>query len=293
MCDIGSVVQHYVLPLMQLAANDVPEGYVELNTTKCLSTAVMFLFLFLGSPSPSDRDSKSRGVEGALWHARRCNVPRVRRLNADKDSSLANIDLLAHDVLSPGTGRTLYYVMITDGDLHRGTEKRVFPGHVFVVEKTLSRRGVALPRFNLYQSYIDNYDFAGHAQRAKGTGYSVARMRLLLQGLREMFSGDATWSPSTVRFWKRLTHVDSTEWVSFSLKGAVFFCFSKAETTACMSNLRKYATSKASEIEALIKEKPHRADEVYGDAALYAKSSHAPLTNGQMLEQLRELLGKI
>jgi hypothetical protein len=144
MCDLAYLIKGHLPAVFQLFSNEpdlAPYGIGGASRTKCLSTAVLMMYLFLG------RD--------AMQHTAFCDVPNVRKRYATADHSQAMIDHLIADVIggartnpaavvtpgatapgrSGGTSastasepstrtRTLYYVMITDGRLPPGAEKR-------------------------------------------------------------------------------------------------------------------------------------------------------------------------
>lgn len=350
MSDIGYIVKDHVPALMQLVTHELPQYNMQLVTTKCLNTAVMFMYLFLGKK--------------AFKYTEHCDVPNVqRRYGSGGDA--ASSDLLRSfkkDVLSRRSkGRTLYYVMLTDGHVDKvqaadmspsstaqvdkliesiythlstphstethvdtaagtgtptGRQREYFPGHVFLIDKlpaSAADAGDNRPRYNLYQSYIDEYDFSGHVDRNKSCAYSYERMAASIDELAHIFHSDA-WDDRSSSFWRSFTFVDGSQWLGHRFSGSILFCYTRVCTKGCVKQLRTFLQSKLSELE---RDWPRlQPDEVYGmdrckdlqaqassgaigrdDAAKACyrlkQNSSTPLTNRQMRSELQKMLQKI
>lgn len=304
MCDIGYIVQDHIPALMQLVTNDLPQYNMQLITTKCLNTAVMFMYLFLG--------------QKALQYTRYCEVPTVqKRYREHGNFSLATVQAFEKDALAAVTAdkaeRTLYYVMLTDSPLvnPKTNDQGYFPGHVFVIEKipppreasttatnAASAKKTIQPRFNLYQSYIDQYDLKGHVVKNRSLAYSYTRMKALLADLKHIFSVDV-WDAACTAAWKRLAFVDAAKWEGMQFKDRVFFCHSSVKTGMCLSRLRTYLQEKYDEL--MQTWDTHNPASEYcpakctkrGGYHANKRNSATPLTREAMRAELEAMLGKI
>lgn len=281
MCDLGYLIKDHVGALMQALTDHLRTPYIQVDTTKCLNTAFMTMYLMLGDP--------------AINVSTHCDTHRVRRRlrsGEDKQTRLEAATALAADVMDERgrDKRTLYYVMLTDGDMPRvdgrgGGGTAYFPGHVFVVER--------LPRgtFNLYQSYVGKYDLAGVIDR-----HSLSKgrrsMGAIMRGLCAMMQR-GVWDARTTRFWRTLTDVDGSAFEGCGFgKDAMLVCYRSAGTLSCVSYLRDFVRGKL----ASLKQVPRALDStVYGsrDAYDHDAASKPLLTNAQMRTDLGKLLSKL
>ena len=279
-CRLGIVIKDYVLPLMQLLTNDIKSYNMGLLTTKCLNTAVMLMYLMMGQ----------RGVEIADM----CECNMVRECHQGKrgkkqctmvDITINNkgtIESLKQSLISQNNMRELYYVLITDGWFEKeGKPTIMFPGHVFVIEKST---GEERP-FTLYQSYIDQYDLMGHVKNNAGDmSMNNTQMAGLLEDLEHVMTADV-WDSEVIRAWKRITHVNTCEYKGYKCAGKFFICVQRAKICDCMHFLHKYVDSKLTELNAMGED---RLREVYGDRAAYDTGVKA-LTCAEMKNALQEL----
>jgi hypothetical protein len=278
-CDIGSLVKDYVKPLMQATTMTIHEYNMRLLTTKCLNTAVMFMVLFFAK-------------KGALKTTRYCDVDNVvlrHRSNAVNNSDIAAD--LARKVKRRTKNRYVYYVMLTDGDfLHPNGGKVFFPGHVMVWEKVPHRpnKNNASPadhHYYIYQSYINQYDFAGSLEFHNTPVVDKITMDSYLETLQR-FMAFPVWDESMVTFWKSLTNVDTTSFLGASPQDCFYMCYQAHVNTVCLSNLEKFVRTTLEQI-------PQTDDgAIYGNVARY-NSRSVPLTNREMFRQLTQLLLKI
>ena len=190
--------------------------YSMINTTKCLNTAVMTLYFFLG--------------EKALKHTRFCDVQQVQQRYAKEgDKSFQKVlDFVC--ALRKNTNNRLYYVMITDAVLPHmdGTGAQgSFPGHVFVIDKS---RG---PKYNIYQSYINNYSLNGAI--ARNNNSMELDVQDLIKNLLHMFE-NGVWDDQIDAFWKRLTFVDEGL-KNHIITGHIYFCFVEVPREQCASKM--------------------------------------------------------
>lgn len=169
-----------------------------------------------------------------------------------------------------------------------------FPGHVFVVEKVTycDKRN----RYNLYQSYINNYTLDGHVKFNRSLGMSQERAEKLAEGIRAMYSKPC-WDKKDSAFWKRFAHVDVSRYEGYQFSDQSYMCFRKANTTNCVSHLRNFVRQKLSDLETGLKAGEINERDIYGDESLYTGSQRGVdiqiLTNEEMCEELHSLLGKL
>jgi hypothetical protein len=315
LCDIGYVIVDHVPAMMQLMTNELTQYSMELLTTKCLNTAVMMWYLFLG-----ERDDAMKQIGVCRSQDVTARGDRARReLNerefAQSDANPLNVlDSLAHELLStPATNielkcntKSLFYVILTDGNLPkvidtddgdvkvnvRDTEW--FPGHVFVVEKACHTRN--RNRYNLYQSYVNNYTLRGYSVFNKSFSMSHEIVRDMVESLRSMYTS-SQWDERHTSFWKRFAHVDTRMYEGHQFSRVSFMCYQKANTTQCVEHLRIFVSSRRDMLLKRLKEGELNEDEPYGNKDLYTgsqiKVAVEILSNRQMLNEMNAVLAKI
>lgn len=307
MCDMGYIIADHVTALMQVVTNELPQYNMQVITTKCLNTAVMIMYLFLG--------------RAALEHTDFCDVTKIRKRHTDagRDSSLDVLNALIDDAIDghdteplrdplaqnptvkarstklskPKISRVLYYVMVTNGTLpavSTSTMKpveapRVFPGHVFVIER--------LPRhtFNLYQSYIRHFQLNDLVKINSSLSLSHKRMTDILHGLRGIFMR-TVWDTESTVAWKKLSHVDEARFEGHIFSGNVHMCYTRVSTDKCIGELRTFV---ARTLAALIPIAAVSPDTGYGNTVLYAPdlSGVKVLSNAEMLADMLLLQSKL
>jgi hypothetical protein len=156
MCELGHILSDYNEVILNVLSDEL-EGYIGNDTTKCHNTAVLVLYMLLGKSALST----------TTW----CDTDTVRDRVTNGSQPADNYGIakrLVRDVLSAKDRykRTVFYVMLTDGDLKRGKSTSFFPGHVFVLERLEDGS------FNVYQSYIKAYNLRklvarGHLHRSR------------------------------------------------------------------------------------------------------------------------------
>jgi hypothetical protein len=270
-CNLAYVLRNYVKPLMQTLSNDVKDYYLRLLTTKCLNTAIMLGIFMVGY-------KKTKEI------ADFCDTVATRKRHSDNlDDNPTVLKHFKQDVLNKKTrSRYFYYIMLTDGNFVKSNGTTVyFPGHVFVIEKL---PGAA--SYNMYQSYINQYDLDGHITKTgNNTRISYEKMQLLLEYLDYILNTEI-WDEEAVKKWKSFTFVDTTEtFLGAKCKGHYFMCFKKAMVKNCMAHIRKYTKNKLKQVKPIALSRPQ---EIYGYHDKYDKNT-VPLTNIQMYKQLNKL----
>lgn len=281
-CDIGYVLAKYVTPLMQTLTNDIRDYYMRFLTTKCLNTAVMLSVFMLG---------KERGIAVANY----CDIYKTReRHQRGEDSNRNIVSDLRRGVLNKNfKKRQFYYILLTDGNFpyeEEGRQAAFFPGHVFIIEKILSKVPGDPPIYYIYQSYINQYDLKKHRSLNKSLRLSVDKLQTILSGLDYILNQVSVWDEECVRFWKELTFIDTSELIGSQCKGNIFLCVKNESLDACLTHINRYVKEKMMELRVLLKTHPEKAKDIYGDSTLYEESPSAKaLSNGEMLRSLASL----
>jgi len=292
-CDMGSIIKDFVQPLIQLLTVDVISYNMENSTTKCLNTAVMLMFFMMG---------EEKGIEVA--DACDCTTYNNKSRHllaqyADKRLFKQNhivVEKLQKDVLDkknivPGQ-RLLYYVLLTDSYFEPppGKSRAFFPGHVFIIEKFIdskskNRKKNSTVSYNLYQSYINEYDLRKyHEYNGNSFKVSYRKMSSLMKGLSVIMTAEV-WSHEVVKQWKTLTKIDSVDLVNSTCGNKFFICYQKKDALYCIENILAYSKKKLVELEYKDPSQP------YGEPNMNWDPHY--LNNGQMKEQLTLLVKKI
>jgi hypothetical protein len=267
-CDVGYVLKDHVKAVIQLLSHRLPTHMGQYGHFQCINTAVMMVYLLLGAQ--------------ALDTTHQCDVREVRARRVNSPPSGAIAAALRDDVLSKGgPERVLFYVMITDGWVKK--DEKYFPGHVFVIERL--KRG----SYNLYQSYINEYDLAGNVQRMGGLSVGRQRMRRLLDGLVRLGEADA-WTEETTRDWAELTGVDASSFEGYGVRGVLLFCYKRVVPTACVARLKDLVKGALEELSAVRPEARGRA--AFPGHTVYSHGERA-LTVSEMIRDLSALLTKL
>lgn len=272
-CDFGYIISNYIKPIMQCLTMDIKEYYMRLLTTKCLNSAVLVAYFMLGK----------RGIDIANF----CDTHKVRdRHSEGKCNNVDLLDKLQIQLLHPICKyRQLYYILITDTEFpHPDGVNRHFPGHVFIIEKIPAKNGQK-PSYYFHQSYINQYDYAGHIKRNNGslelTWDNVKRM---VEQIRYVIL-NPTWDENSVKAWKDITFVNTKKMLGAQSQGKMFLCFKRSKVSDCIGRLESYTVKKLREIGKL---KMDKMNEIYGDKTAYDENQK-PLTNIKMKEELERL----
>lgn len=250
-CDMGYIVANYVTPMMQCLTNDLKSFNMQLRTTKCLNTAVMMMFFFIGSK--------------ATKRANTCESSKVRTSYMQGlTNNVEKVNQLTQQILRRSKTRSLFYILMNDGEMQHEQPHQTsyFPGHVFVIEKYPDDNGSN--EYNVYQSYINQYDLKGYLQKTKNTfKYTYHQMVELMENLRYILHEAPVWDQRCVDIWMKFTKVDSSTFIGAKHRDVVSICYTKDRMKCCLTNIERYAKQKLREMNSL---KQH---EVYGNASLY------------------------
>lgn len=281
MCDIAYVIKDHLPALFQLMNVAVPAYNIQLQTTKCLNTAVIMLYLFAG--------------EKALEATSFCDVPNVRARAKTADFSMNVWVSLRANVMEPASidlPRTLFYVMITNGNLPHvmnPQQVKMFPGHVFVLERIHGGE-----RFNMYQSYIGHYDMSKQIDMKKSLSMSRDSMANVIECLGRVVLKDV-WDEQSTRDWKEVCLVDESRFLHHKVRGNICLCFRSVTTPACVRHLRDLIDNTLPEIQMVTSMSLAHGDQVYtGPSPItLTEPSLQPLTYSEMETELKTLRDKI
>jgi hypothetical protein len=260
---------------MQCLSNDLKDWYMRLLTTKCLNNAITMTYLMLGQ----------RGMR----LADACDSSKVQeRHKAGQESNPPILKKMKQQILYKSCKyRQLYYILMTDSEFtHPDGITRHFPGHVFIIEKIPNTPS---PKYYFHQSYINKYDYKGHIKRNNNS------LLMTYEQIEEMIGEihyvlmNRTWDENSVKYWKKITFVDTKNLLGAESGGKMFLCFRRAKVTDCVENLNKYIIKKLKHIN---KHKLSELDETYGNKSAY-DSDQNPLTVREMQKSLESLQNKI
>jgi len=280
-CDLGVILKDFIKPIIQLLTNDIREYAMENRTTKCLNTAVMLMYFMLGQEGISTADA---------CDCTTFNEKSKRHITQTRDYSQNStmVKKLKNDVLKPRTKgspiRELYYILLTDATFNiTATQQVYFPGHVMIIEKV--HASPTRIYYNLYQSYVNQYDLKGYYEY-NGNTFQLTRhqIRKFMNDLVFVMNAPK-WTKSVVDCWRNLTSIDTSYLLGAACGNQFFICWKKVEPKYCLKNIQEYAEMKLK----ILQQKSSNANSLpYGDSNLYATDSY--LTNGQMRAELERLI---
>ena len=278
-CDLGYIIKDHIKTLMQLFDDDLKDYNMQLITSKCLNTAVLVMYMFLG--------------DAGLVITRSCDVPIVEtRMKETGNTSVKNFKNFKRSLLNINCKkRYLYYVMMTDATLtyvDNPNKTKQFPGHVFVIEKIpASKTASTKPRYYVYQSYINEYDFKGSIRRNNDSlMLSYDRMQNIADDLEHLFV-HGVWDERCVRVWKDLAHVDSTEYLNFVTVNNILFCSKSVPMVHCANNLKRLVNKKLKSLK-----ESENPKAIYNNVTSYY-SHDTPLTVGEVVRDVDTMLQKM
>ena len=212
----------------------------QLILTKCLNTSVLLTCIALGCEN--------------LNKIKYCDVDNTRLRHTSKvdDNSKIHLNLI-NDLTNKLCSKKsyFYYIMLTDGTLYDKKGSSIyFPGHVFIINKTCVN---GFTGYDVYQSYINEYtlnEYLGF--RHKKSGDIIEQIKLLY----EYFSIGKDWDDEMVKIWKRLSTVDSTNFIGYSTKG-IYICYKRFFSNTIETNINKFINKTMKQMNTLIKTNQH------------------------------------
>jgi hypothetical protein len=268
-CDIGYLVKKHIKAIMQVLTMSLTEYNMRLMTTKCLNTAVTFMFLFFGLSA----------LEDTMY----CDVENVKKRQVFANN-MGIVRKMYNDILDTSTQeRHVYYLMLTDGHFIKNDNmtKVFFPGHVMVWEKIPGREH----KYYIYQSYINEYDFAGSLEFRNSPLLPRSKIEYYLSNIVN-FCNTGVWDEKMVKFWKDMTNVDTTEMLGSRPQDAFLVCYRRRKSVHCLKHLENLTKA------VLVGLPRHNNSNVYGNSDKYNAEANA-LSNSEMRREFTSLLKKI
>lgn len=277
-CDMAYIIVKYIKPLLQNLSNDIREYNMQLITTKCLNTAVMMLYFMLG--------------QKGLVHSDHCDSRAVINRHSNGIDTNENIlkDMKTSILRKKGKYRQLYYILMNDNYFPYLNDPNkpdaFFPGHVFILEKIPENYKKGKYSYNLYQSYINQYDLKGYLEKNDYTfKMNFNQVENLLDKITYILNANY-WDNKCIKYWNDFTKVDTSNIYGSNHRGKLFICCAKARIDKCIDNIKKYTKSK---LDRLILLDPKYDNDIYGNKDFYSGRVDA-LTNKQMKEELKNIL---
>jgi hypothetical protein len=228
------------------------------------------------------------GKEG-IRMANYCDtVQTIQRHTENIDNNNTILASLRNDLLNKKCKkRYIYYLLLTDGYFKKKTDEHAFfPGHVVVFEKVPVIDGE--PYYYMYQSYINQYDLAGHFRRSNNSiKMTHTQVQTYMNKLDYIMKAE-TWDSKTVKYWKDMTYVDTSSLQDTFCRNRFYICYKRATAKGCLENIKKYTKQKLHNLRKSTGAPMH----IYGDMNKY-DSSVQPLTNHEMKQSLEGLLNKL
>ena len=263
--------------IMQTMRNDLDAFLMPLNTTKCLNTAAVIGAFML------DKTYMSTVLNA-------CNSSSVREKKPDSSTIVEKLREAVMRPIPAGAGSQLYYILLTDGDfespipsLSSISTSQYFPGHVFIIEKCAG----PTPEYSLYQSYVNEYDLKGFAERNAGKlEVDAERVGAIFDGLAHILEADQ-WDLECVRHWWLLTYVDSSRFLGHWCKNNFYLCFHEAATSGCVQSMRDHVDEKLRGLRLRLLTSKKAAREPYGDSGPH-RDEMPPMTVAEVEQGLLE-----
>lgn len=240
-CDVTNLIMKYLEPLIQLCSATMTDYNMQMKTTKCLNTAVMLTNILGGS-------DKLKTVEY-------CEVSKINnRYNAKKDKLQHKKNIfeeLKKDISKKNINkRYFYYILMTNNYMEKSEnlnssspETQHFPGHVFIIDKFPSCNNKE-PTYNIYQSYINQYDLKGHFKRNKNSmKVKDNNINFVLDGINNIIS-NKVWNNDAVNFWNEFTFVDTKELINYKTD-KINLCYSKISIDDCYKEFYRFTYNRA------------------------------------------------
>ena len=281
-CDMVLVLKDFIKPIIQLLSNDIEDYNMRLLTTKCLNTSVALLYFIIGK----------NGIKIADYCDTRATIQRHKeKVDNNQQIVLSLKNELLFD--KKDNKRYIYYILLTDGYFpyaNSSKQSAFFPGHVFIIEKIPSCNANKKPSFFMYQSYINEYDLAGHFKNNNGSvKLSYTRTANIIKNLTYILNTE-TWDDKCIEYWKDFTFVDTSHMKDALCKDQFYVCYKEAVVNGCIRNIKQYVKTKLSDIKT--KSATMNMNGIYGNAKRY-DDSQIPLTNSEMKYNLENLLKKL
>lgn len=270
MCDIGYIIKNHLQAVLQVLAVELDTISVPLQTTRCYYTAMLMVYLFIGNINSVGQCQKQKSKSSPDVPLDVAKAMRTKLLRENQPN------------------HTIFYILIS----HYETEKDskdpyyYFPGHVFVLEKVPNST-----RFNMYQSYIQEYEMGQYIDNNKSLSVGRTKLSKWLDGMVDMFTHP--WDETTSAFWADMTHTNAQE-LSRSLNGFdinkhVKVCCHRSVVKSCDASLKKLVLKHIKIIQGFDEEKLHST---YGTHPSEL-NEYVPKTAATILDELKVIKSKL
>jgi len=232
-CNVTSLILKYLVPIFQYLSVEMKDYNMKLKTTKCLNTAVMLVYI-LGSKK--DIDIKVNYCDTENINKRYSKIKDENKKIEKKEKILDKLD---KDITNPNINyRYFYYILMTHTSMYKNNNnKKWFPGHVFIIEK--SKNCDNKLKYKIFQSYINQYDLNGHYKKNNETmEVKNNNVKPIINGIRNIVL-KKTWNKKAVNFWNKLCYIDTSDLLGHETKG-INFCYEKIKIENCYKNLLKF-----------------------------------------------------
>lgn len=240
-CDVINIIMKYLEPLIQLCSATMTDYNMQMKTTKCLNTAVMLTYILGGS-------DKLKTVEY-------CEVSKINKRYEKKNNKLQHklkiFDELKKDLTKKNINkRYFYYILMTNNYMEKSdllsnsaADTQSFPGHVFIIDKFPDCNNNE-PSYNIYQSYINQYDLKGHYKKNNNSmKIHNNDINFVLNGIFNIVS-NPTWNKEAIKFWDDFTFVDTKNLLNYKTD-KINLCYSKISIDDCYKEFYRFSYNKA------------------------------------------------
>ena len=230
-CNYLYIISKYIVSILQIMNVVFADKYTNnLITTKCLNTAVMIIVFTLG-------DKKIPAIQY-------CDVSNtIHRHGLKQDDNLQIFNKMNRSIvrkMKESSSTMMYYIMLTDGNLDSSISNvptKYFPGHVFILEKSIDYNNNL--NYRIYQSYIAKYSLHDHLNKTKCKVFEIDEIKPILKFFRKFLSPYYIWDNETVQYWKKLTNVDSSEFIGYKTYN-IFLCYKLFKSNSILKNLKQF-----------------------------------------------------
>ena len=240
-CDVTNIIMKYLEPLMQICSATMSDYNMQMKTTKCLNTAVMLTYMLGGS-------DKLKTVEY-------CEVSKINKRYDKKNNKLQHklkiFNELKKDLTKKDNNkRYFYYILMTNNDMEKSdmlgnsaSTTQSFPGHVFIIDKFPDCNNNE-PNYNVYQSYINQYDLKGHYKKNKNSmKVQNNDINFVLNGIFNIVS-NPVWNKDAIKFWNDFTFVETNNLLNYKTD-KINLCYSKISIEDCYKEFYRFSYNKA------------------------------------------------
>lgn len=233
-CRYVFLISNYLTSILQYMNITFASSYTNnLITTKCLNTAVMLVILLVGS-------DKIKSIQ-------QCDVPNTIQRHVSHEENNKTIMRRLHASLCSINSKKpcMYYIMLTDGRLsnvNRAKGTSYFPGHVFIVEKTVKHE------FYVYQSFIAKYDLNDFIVKNKCKKHSLSEVKDMCAFFKRFLKAGNVWDEEAVVYWKKLTSVDTSDFKDHETSN-IFLCFKRFEIERIKQNISRFVSDATDTIQ--------------------------------------------